>query len=96
MTEQKPEKPRIEFLTARQLAEVLQVSDATIYRLYRSGKIPHIRVTDRIVRFHLRDVKHALSGSKVKNDDNREDQSQEPSDADAQLTFDDLLSKVIN
>jgi excisionase family DNA binding protein len=51
MTDQKAEKPRVEFLTARQLAEVLQVSDATVYRLYRSGKIPYVKVTDRIIRF---------------------------------------------
>ena len=94
MTEQKPEKPRIEFLTAHQLAEVLQVSHATIYRLYRSGKIPHIKVTDRIVRFHLRDVKHALSGSKSRSDDHNETKLPEPDEN--QLTFDDLLSGTIN
>jgi len=94
MTEQKAEKPRVEFLTARQLAEILQVSDATIYRLYRSGKIPHIKVTDRIVRFHLRDVKHALSGSKSRTDEQND--TRVPEHDDNQLTFDDLLSGTIN
>jgi excisionase family DNA binding protein len=94
MTEPKFEKPRVEFLTARQLAEVLQVSDATIYRLYRSGKIPHIKVTERIVRFHLRDVKHALNGPKPRNDDHSEAKSTEIDEN--QLTFDDLLSGTIN
>ena len=94
MTEQKTEKPRLEFLTARQLAEILQVSDATIYRLYRSGKIPHIKVTERIVRFHLRDVKHALAGSKSRADDQPETRA--PESDENQLTFDDLLSGAIN
>ncbi|HZS47155.1 MAG TPA: helix-turn-helix domain-containing protein [Blastocatellia bacterium] len=86
MTETKQERPRTEFLTARQLADVLQVSEATVYRLYRSGKIPHIRVTDRILRFHLRDVRHALSGAKRTGD------HQEPFVDENQLTFTDLLS----
>ena len=94
MTDQKQEKPRVEFLTARQLAEVLQVSDATIYRLYRSGKIPHVKVTDRIIRFHLRDVKHALGGSKPRADDHNETKVVEVDEN--QLTFDDLLSGTIN
>jgi excisionase family DNA binding protein len=86
MTETKQEKPRTEFLTARQLAEVLQVSEATVYRLYRSGRIPHIRVTDRIIRFHLRDVRHALAGAKRTDNHN-----QEPAEDDNQLSFDDLV-----
>jgi excisionase family DNA binding protein len=95
MTEPKSEKPRVEFLTARQLADVLQVSDATIYRLYRSGKIPHVKVTDRIVRFHLRDVKHALGGSKPRTDDHN-NEPKVPEIDENQLTFDDLLSGTIN
>jgi len=94
MTEPKSEKPRVEFLTARQLAEVLQVSDATIYRLYRSGKIPHVKVTDRIIRFHLREVKHALGGSKPRADEHNEPKV--PETDENQLTFDDLLSGTIN
>jgi excisionase family DNA binding protein len=96
MTEQKPEKPRVEFLTAQQLAEILQVSEVTVYRLYRTGKIPHVRVTDRIIRFHLRDVKHALGGSKPKIDDQSDVRTPESLEDDGQMTFDDLLSGAIN
>ncbi len=51
---------RAEFLTAKQLAELLQVSEATIHRLRRRGRIPAIVLTKRLIRFNLRDVKAAL------------------------------------
>ena len=44
---------REEFLTARQLAKVLQVSEATVRRLARKRRIPSVRVTPHIIRFHL-------------------------------------------
>jgi len=59
MTDQTKEK-RTEFLTARQLAEVLQVSESTVHRLRRSGRIPAITLTERLIRFNLKDVKAAL------------------------------------
>jgi excisionase family DNA binding protein len=55
---------REEFLTARQLAAILQVSESTVHRLARKGRIPSIRITPRITRFHLRSVSDALDGSK--------------------------------
>jgi len=51
---------RAEYLTARQLAEVLQVSEATVHRLRRAGRIPAVLLTDRLIRFNLRDVQKAL------------------------------------
>jgi excisionase family DNA binding protein len=51
---------RTDFLTARQLADHLQVSETTVHRLRRSGKIPAVHVTDRLVRYNLRDVRRAL------------------------------------
>jgi len=42
---------REEFLTARQLAQVLQVSESTVRRLARKRRIPSVRLTPRIVRF---------------------------------------------
>jgi len=51
-------------LTARQLAAILQVSESTVHRLARRGRIPSIRITPRITRFHLRSVNEALDGSK--------------------------------
>lgn len=35
-------------LTVRQVAELLNVSTATVYKLCRSGKIPHVRVSNAI------------------------------------------------
>lgn len=53
---------REEFLTARQLAAILQVSESTVRRLAREGRIPSIRLTRRIIRFHLKAVCDALDG----------------------------------
>jgi len=51
---------REEFLTARQLAKVLQVSESTVRRLARKRRIPSVRVTPKIIRFHLDAVREAL------------------------------------
>ena len=55
--------PRDQFLTARQLAEILQVSESTVRRLARDGRIPSVRITSRILRFHLQSVRDALDGT---------------------------------
>ena len=51
---------RVDYLTAKQLADVLQISESTIHKLRRAGKIPAVMLTDRLIRFNLKDVKHAL------------------------------------
>lgn len=56
------EATREQFLTARQLAAILQVSESTVRRLARDGRIPAIRITPRITRFHLQSVRAALDG----------------------------------
>ena len=53
---------REEFLTARQLAAILQVSESTVRRLAHNGRIPAIHITPRIMRFHLQAVRDALEG----------------------------------
>lgn len=58
-----PAEKRTEYLTARQLADALQVSETTIHRLRRSGRIPAVQITDRLVRYNLRDVRRALQRS---------------------------------
>jgi excisionase family DNA binding protein len=82
---------RIEYLTARQLAEVLQVSESTIHRLRRAGRIPSVALTDRLIRFNLRDVQRALRSTTIHSDgiDADASRAQEPS---PQLSFDDLFS----
>jgi excisionase family DNA binding protein len=78
---------REEFLTARQLAKVLQVSESTVRRLARKRRIPSVRVTPHIIRFHLDAVREALD---VPRSRIRHGEYTEPVD-DAQLSFDDLL-----
>jgi excisionase family DNA binding protein len=87
-----PEQPkdrRADYLTARQLAEVLQVSEPTIHRLRRAGRIPAVLLTDRLIRFNLRDVQKALRPQSASHSsDGREPATeQEPS---PQLSFGDL------
>lgn len=52
-----------DFLTARQLASILQVSESTVRRLALAGRIPSIRITPHIIRFRLASVVEALDGS---------------------------------
>ncbi len=77
---------REEFLTARQLAEVLQVSESTVRRLARKRRIPSVRLTPRILRFHLDAVREALE---VPRSRIRHGEYEQPVD-DSQLSFDDL------
>jgi excisionase family DNA binding protein len=51
---------REEFLTARQLAEILQVSESTVRRLARKRRIPSVHLTPKIIRFHLDAVRESL------------------------------------
>ena len=88
MTEQ-PKEKRSEFLTARQLAEVLQVSESTIHRLRRAGRIPAISLTGRLIRFNLRDVKHALRPHTEQS--HREDE--ELGEPDPQLPFEEQIEE---
>ncbi len=78
---------REEFLTARQLAVILQVSESTVRRLAQKGRIPSVRITPHILRFHLKAVRDALDGTK------RSRRNVEEMEVDsAQLSFADLLS----
>ena len=84
-TEQAKEK-RAEFLTARQLAHVMQISESTVNRLRRSGVIPAVVLTERLIRYNLRDVRNALRPMQA-SQSHAADQEQEPS---PQLSFEDL------
>jgi excisionase family DNA binding protein len=78
----KEKKP--EYLTAQQLAEVLQISEATIHRLRRTGRIPAVMLTERLIRFNLRDVQRALKPHRANPDGSDETQDDGPS---PQLSF---------
>ena|SRR5215216_26678 len=91
VSEQAREK-RVEYLTAQQLAEVLQVSESTVHRLRRAGRIPAVALTDRLIRFNLRDVQKALRPTQAPRaqSDNGGDANEieEPS---PQLSFEDFF-----
>ncbi|HEY0323786.1 MAG TPA: helix-turn-helix domain-containing protein [Pyrinomonadaceae bacterium] len=78
---------RDEFLTARQLAAILQVSEATVRRLARKGRIPSIRLTPRIMRFHLPSVREALDGGRARTRRTEAEAEEETT----QLSFTDLF-----
>lgn len=82
------EEAREEFLTARQLAGVLQVSESTVRRLARDGRIPCVRLTPRLLRFNLKAVSRALDGSETKP---KRRQAEEAEREDPQLSFADML-----
>ena len=77
------EEAREEFLTARQLAEVLQVSESTVRRLARDGRIPCVRLTPRLLRFNLKAVYRALDGDTRSKRRQTEDAARD----DGQLSF---------
>lgn len=83
------EEAREEFLTARQLASVLQVSESTVRRLAREGRIPCVRLTTRLLRFNLKAVCRALEGDGQERRPRRRQDEKAPDDA--QLSFADML-----
>jgi len=85
------EETREEFLTARQLAAVLQVSESTVHRLAREGRIPSVRLTPRLVRFNLKAVFRALDGAAKPKPAARS--SNKDGHEDAQLSFEELLTR---
>lgn len=89
MTDATPQQTnsREEFLTARQLAAILQVSESTVRRLAQKGRIPSIRITPHILRFHLKAVRKALDGTERTT---RRSNSNEEIDS-TQLSFSDIL-----
>lgn len=78
---------REEFLTAKQVAKVLQVSESTVRRLAQKRRIPSVRITPKIIRFHLDAVRQALDVPRYRI---RHGEFSERVD-DAQLTFDDFM-----
>ena len=86
------EEAREEFLTARQLAEVLQVSESTVRRLARDGRIPCVRLTPRLLRFNQKAVFRALDGDGAHATRRRARRPAEDDAGDeAQLSFDEML-----
>ncbi len=87
---QQDSQPRDEFLTARQLAIVLQVSETTVRRLAQNGRVPCIRLTPRLMRFHLQSVRDALNGVPASRPRHTTKATEDPTE-NPQLSFSDLL-----
>lgn len=87
-----PADKRTDYLTARQLADVLQISETTVHRLRRGGKIPAVYVTDRLVRFNLRDVRRALARAQGQNGAEPDAPTTPPVD-DKQMGFADVFDR---
>jgi excisionase family DNA binding protein len=85
------EDAREEFLTARQLAEVLQVSESTVRRLAREGRIPSVRLTPRLIRFNLKTVYRALDGDSNSHKSRRKRGEEDDTRDDGQLSFAEML-----
>ena len=87
---------RDRYITARQLAAVLQVSETTVRRLAREGRIPCVRLTPRLLRFHLPSVTSALDGeSKPDRQTKRPRQHElDGGQDDSQLSFPGLFEKI--
>jgi excisionase family DNA binding protein len=79
---------KTEYLTAKQLGQILQISESTIHKLRRAGKIPAVMLTDRLIRFNLKDVKQALRPTQANLHHNETAQPQEPN---PQLSFEDFF-----
>ncbi len=93
-SEEEARAKREEFLTARQLASVLQVSEATVRRLARKGRIPAIRLTPRITRFHLQSVRESLGAYTNSHTRRTKAATNAQHDGeDAQLSFADMLGE---
>lgn len=80
---------RTDYLTAKQLADHLQVSETMIHRLRRTGRIPAVYVTERLVRYNLKEVRRALARSNDRLAALAE--APHPTDDGAQLGFSDLF-----
>ena len=94
-TSEQAKEKRADYLTARQLAEVLQISESTVHRLRRTGRIPAVMLTDRLIRFNLRDVQKALRPAtlaRAQSDGSPPDDAEQPS---PQLSFEDHNSDFI-
>ena len=85
---EKKREGRGEFLTARQLAEFLQVSESTVRRLAREGRIPVVRLTPRLARYNLQTVLRALDGGATKPRSARGKQNGD--EGEPRLPFEDL------
>ena len=60
-------------LTLQQIAQRLQISETTLYKLVRNGKIPAIKVGNQW-RFKIKDINRWLESQKVTQGKRRQDE----------------------
>ena len=75
------------FVSLQQLTDRAGVSESTVRRLAARRRIPSVRLTPRIIRFHLDAVREALDVPRYRI---RHGEYTEPVD-DAQLSFDEFF-----
>ncbi|MFW6268849.1 MAG: helix-turn-helix transcriptional regulator, partial [Bacillota bacterium] len=78
--------PKDKMITARDLAEKLDLSVETIWRYTRNNKIPYYKVGTRQYRYKLSEVIQVLNKSKVK-----EEKSKYVTRKDKEYTYQDYL-----
>src|SRR5690348_6356733 len=53
----------VQFLTRRELAEVLKISVRTVDTMLAGGELPHLRIHGNFIRFYLPDVVQHLTAT---------------------------------
>lgn len=53
-------------LRTRDVAEYLKISTQQVRRLVLSGKLPHIRISQRIIRYRKKDIDNFIEGNECK------------------------------
>lgn len=88
--ESKDKEKRGDYVTAGQLAKMLQISESSVHRLRRQGRIPAVMLTPRLIRFNLREVRAALAAQQ-----SDEEERTVAREVGEQLAFDDLFLETI-
>ena len=83
---------REELLTARQLAAILQVGETVVRLLARKGRIPSVRINQRVIRFNLKAVRQALDKEARRSTTDCEWPLEEP--GDSAVDYDQRLDAV--
>ncbi len=83
-------KGETKMLTAKQLADILQMSEQVIYRLSRVGEIPSLKIGKKTIRFELDKVRKALGTAKAIPEKSKENPTREKISDFQYITLDEL------
>jgi len=48
-------------LTVRDVAERFSVTTVTVYNMVKTGKLPHVRLSPKLLRFRENDITHIMT-----------------------------------